>query len=87
MLKRLVKGKLRMTCSLIALHVTKCIAQTAGRMTSNVTILECHLRLTVTQIQDRDKSFLLHVPLSLNGLFGEAVNVAEKYKESAVESG
>lgn len=96
MLKRLAEGEvegkedtldeLRRATDL-ALRATKCAAQATGRTMSNLVVLERHLWLNLTQIQDRDKSFLLDAPLSPSGLFGEAIPVlSEKYEATQKQS-
>ncbi|MGL5643618.1 MAG: hypothetical protein ACRCW3_02480, partial [Metamycoplasmataceae bacterium] len=77
-----VVNELRSTADL-ALRATKEAARCVGRSMASLVATERHLWLNLTEIKERDKSFLLNVPLSPDGLFGDAVSsVTERFQEA-----
>ncbi|KAL0166315.1 hypothetical protein M9458_038159, partial [Cirrhinus mrigala] len=49
--------------------------------------VERHLWLTLTDIKEKDKTFLLDAPISKVGLFGDAVTtVVEKFRAAKQQS-
>ncbi len=65
--------ELRKTADL-SLHATKETARAIGRSMAALVAAERHLWLTLSDIKDRDRVFLLDAPLSPSGLFGDAVD-------------
>lgn len=50
-------------------------------------VLQCHLRLTLTEMCDMDMSLLLDSPVNPHGLFSDAVGVfSEKFSEQQKQS-
>jgi hypothetical protein len=71
----------------LALRATKHTARAVGRSMAGSVAAERHLWLNLTEIRDKDKSFLLDAPISHSGLFGEAVNtVVEKFRAAKSQS-
>ncbi len=64
----------------LSLRATKETACAIGR---SMVVAERHLWLTLSNIKDRDRVFLLDAPLSPSGLFGEAVGaVVDRHQEA-----
>ncbi|MGL5405379.1 MAG: hypothetical protein ACRDAX_01090, partial [Propionibacteriaceae bacterium] len=57
----------------LALRATKANAQAIGRTMANLTVLERHLWLNLTEMKETDKASFLDAPISSSGLFGPAV--------------
>ncbi len=57
----------------LALHTTKMTAQAIGRSMASLVMLECHLWLNLTEMNDAEKVPILDSPVSPTGLFGSAV--------------
>ena len=71
----------------IALRATKATAQSIGRAMANLTVLERHLWLTLTEMKDAEKAAFLDAPISQSGLFGPAVKeFAERFTEARKDS-
>lgn len=63
----------------LALRATKHTAWAIGRSKEGMVAVEHHLWLTLTDIKEKDKSFLLDAPMSKDSLFGDSVTaVVEK---------
>ncbi len=74
--------ELRRTADL-SLRATKETARTIGRSMAALVAAERHLWLTLSDIKDRDRVFLLDAPLSPSGLFGDAVDaVVDRHQEA-----
>ncbi|ROL54028.1 hypothetical protein DPX16_10451 [Anabarilius grahami] len=64
----------------LALRATKHTARAIGRSMAGMVAVEHHLWLTLTDIKEKDKTFLLDAPMSKDSLFGESVTaVVEKF--------
>jgi hypothetical protein len=75
-------AELRRTADL-ALRATKETARAIGRSMSALVAAERHLWLTLSDIKEKDRVFLLDAPLAPSGLFGDAVNtVVDRYQEA-----
>ncbi|KAL0196189.1 hypothetical protein M9458_009761, partial [Cirrhinus mrigala] len=72
-------SELRRTADL-SLRATKETARAIGRSMAALVAAERHLWLTLSDMKEKDRVFLLDAPLSPSGLFGDAVN-------SVVDSG
>lgn len=46
------------------------------RSMASLVLAECHLWLNLTDIREKNRTFLLNAPLSQEGLFGDAVTTA-----------
>lgn len=72
----------------LSLHATKQTARANGRSMPAMVSMERHLWLNLMGIKDRDRAFLLDVPISPSGLFGDAINTrfreAKLYEEPFV---
>ncbi len=67
----------------LSLRATKETARAIGRSMAALVAAERHLWLTLSDIKDRDRVFLLDAPLSPSGLFGDAVNtVVDRHQEA-----
>ncbi len=74
--------ELRRTADL-SLRATKETARAIGRSMAALVAAERHLWLTLSDIKDRDRIFLLDAPLSPSGLFGDAVDtVVDRHQEA-----
>ncbi len=74
--------ELRRTADL-ALRATKETARAIGRSMAAMVAAERHLWLTLSDIKDKDRVFLLDAPLVPLGLFGDAVeSVVDRYREA-----
>ncbi len=75
-------SELRRTADL-SLRATKETARAIGRSMAALVAAERHLWLTLSDIKDRDRVFLLDAPLSPSGLFGDAVDiVVDRHQEA-----
>ncbi len=64
----------------LALRATKHTARAVGRSMAASVAAERHLWLNLTEIREREKTFLMDAPISQSGLFGEAVSaVVDKF--------
>ncbi len=73
---------LRRTADL-ALHATKETARAIGRSMAALVAAERHLWLTLSDMKEKDRVFLMDAPLAPSGLFGDAVDlVADRYQEA-----
>ncbi len=71
----------------LALHATKTTAQAIGHSRSSLIMLERHLWLMMTEMNEADKVPFLHTPVSSGSLFGPAVEgVAERFTEAQKSS-
>ncbi|XDV15042.1 hypothetical protein PO909_015190 [Leuciscus waleckii] len=67
----------------LALRATKTTAQAIGRSMANLTVLERHLWLNLTEMKDVERAAFLDSPISTTGLFGPAVKgFAECFTEA-----
>ncbi len=65
----------------LALRATKHTARVVGRSIAGLVSVEGHLWLTLTDIKEKDKTFLLDAPISKDGLFWDSVTtVMEKFR-------
>ncbi len=75
-------GELRRTADL-ALRATKETARAIGRSMAALVAAERHLWLTLSDMKEKDRVFLMDVPLAPSGLFGDAVDsVVDRYQEA-----
>ncbi len=75
-------GDLRRTADL-ALRNTKETARAIGRSMAALVAAERHLWLTLSDMKEKDRVFLMDAPLAPSGLFGEAVDlVVDRYQEA-----
>ncbi len=64
----------------LVLRTTKHTARAVVRFMAGLVSAERHLWLNLTDIKEKDKTFLLDAPISKHGLFGESVTtVVEKF--------
>ncbi|ROL41866.1 hypothetical protein DPX16_3494 [Anabarilius grahami] len=78
--------ELRLSADL-ALRATKETAKSVGRSMAALVATEQHLWLNLTEIKDRDKTFLLDAPLNPSSLFGDAItSVTERFQEVKKQS-
>lgn len=71
----------------LSLRATKETARAIGRSMAALVSTERHLWLNLSDIKDKDRSFLLDAPISHEGLFGDAVNeVVERFQENKKQS-
>ncbi len=67
----------------VSLRATKETARAIGRSMAALVATERHLWLTLSQISDKDRVFLLDAPILPSGLFGDAVNaVVDRFQEA-----
>ncbi|KAI2647437.1 Transposon Ty3-G Gag-Pol polyprotein [Labeo rohita] len=67
----------------LSLCATKETARTIGRSIAAMVAAERHLCLTLSDMKEKDRVFLLNAPLAPSGLFGDAVNsVVDRYQEA-----
>lgn len=65
----------------MVLRATKHTVHAVGRSMARMVLVECHLWLTLTDIKEKDRSFLLDAPMYNDGLFGESETaVVEKFQ-------
>ncbi|KAL0159530.1 hypothetical protein M9458_043255, partial [Cirrhinus mrigala] len=88
LLKELAEGEkvdleeLRETADL-AFRATKETARAVGRSMAAMVAAERHLWLTLSDMKEKDRVFLLDAPLESSGLFGDAVDsVVNRYQEA-----
>ncbi|KAL0160826.1 hypothetical protein M9458_044551, partial [Cirrhinus mrigala] len=75
-------AEVRRTANL-ALRATKETARAIGRSMAALVAAERHLWLTLSDMKEKDRVFLLDAPLSPSGLFGDSVNsVVDRYQEA-----
>ncbi|KAL0168890.1 hypothetical protein M9458_037112, partial [Cirrhinus mrigala] len=75
-------SELRRTADL-SLRATKETARAIGRSMAALVAAERHLWLTLSDMKEKDRVFLLDAPLSPAGLFGDAVDaVVDRYQEA-----
>ncbi len=71
----------------LALRATKHTARAVGRSMAASVAAERHLWLNLTEIQEKEKVFLMDAPISQSGLFGEAVSaVVDKFRSAKTQS-
>ncbi|KAL0170931.1 hypothetical protein M9458_035527, partial [Cirrhinus mrigala] len=76
-------SELRRTADL-ALRATKETARAVGRSMAAMVAAERHLWLTLSDMKEKDRVFLLDAPLAPSGLFGDAVDsVVSRYQEAS----
>lgn len=64
----------------LSLRAIKNTARAIGSSMVGMVAVERHLWLTLTDIKEKDKSFLVDAPMSKDGLFGDLVTaVVEKF--------
>ncbi len=67
----------------LARRATKETARAIGRSMAALVAAERHLWLTLSDIKEKDRVFLLDTPLAPSGLFGDAVDtVVDRYQEA-----
>ncbi|KAL0204540.1 hypothetical protein M9458_002558, partial [Cirrhinus mrigala] len=67
----------------LSLRATKETARAIGRSMAAMVAAERHLWLTLSNMKEKDRVFLLDAPLAPSGLFGDAVNsVVYRYQEA-----
>ncbi len=75
-------SELRRTADL-SLRATKETARAIGRSMAAMVAAERHLWLTLSDMKDKDRVFLLDALLAPSGLFGNAINsVVDRYQEA-----
>ncbi len=71
----------------LALRATKHTARAVGRSMALRWPAERHLWLNLTEIREKEKTFLMDAPISQSGLFGEAVSaVVDKFRSAKTQS-
>ncbi|KAI2647884.1 ORF V: Enzymatic polyprotein [Labeo rohita] len=71
----------------LALRATKEAARAIGQSMAALVAAERHLWLTLSDMKEKDRVFLLDTPLSPSGLFGDSVNsVVDRYQEAPHEA-
>ncbi|XP_016095392.1 uncharacterized protein [Sinocyclocheilus grahami] len=71
----------------LALRATKHTARAVGRSMAGLVSAERQLWLTLTDIKEKDRTFLLNAPISSDGLFGDSVTtVVEKFRAAKQQS-
>ncbi|ROL54789.1 hypothetical protein DPX16_23773 [Anabarilius grahami] len=74
--------ELRQSTDLV-LRATKETVKSIGRSMAALVATEHHLWLNLSDIKDRNKTFLLAAPLNPSGLFGDAIStVTERFQEA-----
>ncbi len=67
----------------LSLRATKETARAIGHSMAALVATQRHLWLTLSQISEKDRIFLLDAPISQSGLFGDAVNsVIDRFQEA-----
>ncbi len=75
-------GELRRTADL-ALRATKETTRAIGRSMAALVAAERHLWLTLSDMKQKDRVFLMDAPLAPSGLFGDTVDsVVDRYQEA-----
>ncbi len=70
----------------LALRATKHTARAVGRSMAASVAAERHLWLNLTEIREKEKTFLMDAPISQSGLFGEAVSaVVDKFRSAKTQ--
>ncbi|KAL0195429.1 hypothetical protein M9458_009001, partial [Cirrhinus mrigala] len=81
-IKRAGISELRRAADL-SLRANKETARAIGRSMAAMVAAERHLWLTLSDMKEKDRVFLLDVPLAPSGLFGDTVNsVVDRYQEA-----
>lgn len=62
----------------LALRATKQVACAIGCTLAALIVTERHLLLNLLELKEKDRSFLLDVPVSPTGLFGTAVETVQR---------
>lgn len=71
----------------LVLRATKHTARAVGRSMAGLVSVERNLWLSLTDIKEKDRTFLLDVPISNDGLFGDSVmTVVEKFQAAKQQS-
>ncbi len=71
----------------LSLRAAKETTKSIGQSMAALVATERHLWLNLSNIKEKDKNFLMDVPISPSGLFGGAVNlVVERFQESAKQA-
>ncbi len=71
----------------LALRATKHTAHAVGRSMAASVAAERHLWLNLTEIREKEKTFLMDAPISQSGLFREAVSaVVDKFRSAKTQS-
>lgn len=71
----------------LALRASKQVARAIGHSLAAFIVMERHLWLNLSRLEEKDRSFLLDAPVSPPGLFGAAVEmVVLKFREAKVKS-
>ncbi|KAL0165937.1 hypothetical protein M9458_037781, partial [Cirrhinus mrigala] len=71
----------------LSLRATKETARAIGRSMAAMVAAERHLWLTLSDMKEKDRVFLLDAPLAPSGLFGDAVNsVVDRYQEACKQA-
>ncbi len=71
----------------LALRATKHTARAVGRSMVGMVMVKRHLWLNLTDIKEKDKSFLMDAPISKDGLFGDSVTaVVETFRAAKQQS-
>ncbi len=71
----------------LALRATKHTARAVGRSMVGMVTVEHHLWLNLTDIKEKDKSFLMDAQISKDGLFGNSVTtVVKKFRAAKQQS-
>ncbi len=71
----------------LALRATKHTARAVGRSMAASVAAERHLWLNLTEIREKENTFLMDAPISQSGLFGEAVSaVVDKFRSAKTQS-
>ncbi|KAL0173153.1 hypothetical protein M9458_033464, partial [Cirrhinus mrigala] len=67
----------------LALRASKETTRAVGRSMAAMVVVERHLWLTLSDMKEKDRVFLLDAPLEPSGLFGDAVDsVVSRYQEA-----
>ncbi len=70
----------------LALRATKHTARAMGLSMAASVAAERHLWLNLTEIREKEKTFLMDAPISQSGLFGEAVSaVVDKFRSAKTQ--
>ncbi len=71
----------------LALRATKHTARAVGRSMAASVAAERHLWLNLTEIREKEKTFLMDAPISQSGLLGDAVSaVVDKFRSAKTQS-
>ncbi len=78
--------ELRRTADL-ALRITKETARAIGQSMAAVLVAERHLWMTLSNIREEDRVFLLDAPLAPSGLFGNAVGtIVDRHQQARTQA-